>query len=171
LSSIFSLGWVITSIPANQIVWIKFIIGYGAALFSLILIVKSIRLLESQETSKSSEPHLLLILFLSLLILRGVPPFVGFFLKIIILKFLIFRNFFLSLTLVTLSLCLILVYLIIRFYLLSALVNFSLKGRKPSLTQELRDFLAFNILIRVALINIIFCKYYISNITQQLLLM
>jgi len=163
LSSIFSLGWVIISILSNSYIWVKFISGYALALISLVFLIDSINLVNSRGTAKRLKPYFLVMFFTRLLILRGVPPFIGFFLKIIILKFLVSVNFLLVLRLLIISLGLIFVYLITGFYLLTALKVSSLVAKGVTQKFIFLDLIIFNVLIRVIFINIIYCKYYISN--------
>lgn len=168
LSSIFSLGWVVVSITENSFIWIKFLAGYALALISLMWSISSHTSLKSKIAHRSWEPLFLVIFFFGLLILRGVPPFIGFFLKILILKILIFKYFILAFTLLILRLALIFVYLIIRFYLLSFFKNFS-RTKVLSTSQIISpfDLFIFNTLVRVVFINIIYCKYYVSNNVRQ----
>ena len=164
LSSIFSLGWVIISIVERKDIWLKFIIGYGGALICLILLLRQQNFSASRRTYQLLKPLILLILFLGLLIVRGVPPFIGFFLKVIVLEILMLSNLFLSLSLLLLRLLLIYTYLIIGFYLLTFIVVTTTTNKLTiSQSRLLIDLVLLNLLVIIIFINIIYCKYYISN--------
>jgi formate hydrogenlyase subunit 3/multisubunit Na+/H+ antiporter MnhD subunit len=136
-------------------------------LLGLVIMARFTDLFKTKDASYSIEPLFLLMFFLGLLILRGIPPFIGFFLKVMILKFLIFKKFVISLFLLILSLGLIFTYLIIRFYLLTSFIIFTaIKSSGTPQQYLIVDLLLFNTLIRLIFLNTMFCKYYISNETK-----
>lgn len=156
LSSIFSLGWVLFSFVISSRVWVLFIIGYGLSLLALVITISKINYLHLNKRDRSSNAYIIRVFIIGLLILRGIPPFVGFFLKIFILAFLVQIRFFLSLIILLSRLYLIFVYLIIIFIFLtyvksSYMINIQ---NKKLLFIELA---IFNIFIIVLILNLLFC--------------
>ena len=115
LSSIFSLGWILSVIWFSKM-WLLFIIGYRIALMGIILNLKKtiVRNVENLENSLVN-PLELLMFFFNLLILRGIPPFIIFYLKILILFYLIKLRILLVIFFLLIRILIIYIYLIIRF--------------------------------------------------------
>lgn len=118
LSSLFSLGWILSSLFLRK-VWVWFLAGYGVALLNLLNYFKTSNLLNI-ETSENSKKNFvrLLGLFISLLIVRGIPPFILFYLKVLILLFLLKFSLIIILLFLFFSVFIIYIYLIIGFSLL-----------------------------------------------------
>jgi len=89
------------------------------ALLNLLNYFKTSNLLNI-ETSENSKKNFvrLLGLFISLLIIRGIPPFILFYLKILILLFLLKFSLIIMLLFLFFSVFIIYIYLIIGFSLL-----------------------------------------------------
>lgn len=115
LSSLFSLGWILVIIGVSK-VWLWFMIGYGMVLLNLIHGLKK-NFLQNTITLENSinNPRGLLLFFLGLLIVSGIPPFIVFFLKVLILSILAKFSYLLMLLFLSLSIFMIYIYLIIGF--------------------------------------------------------
>ena len=114
---------------------------------------------ESRQTEASTTKTHLLIFFTFLLIMRGIPPFLGFFLKLTILLQLISFSVELAVTLVVLRLFLIFVYLVIIFNLFTLARPRNLKlSVKIWELNLLPDFIILNSILRIFFIN--FCACY-----------
>jgi len=115
LSSLFSLGWVLAIIGISK-VWLWFMIGYGMALLNLIHGLQK-NFLQNTITLENStnNPRGLLLFFLGLLIVSGIPPFIVFFLKVLILSILAKFSYLLMLLFLSLRIFMIYIYLIIGF--------------------------------------------------------
>ena len=114
---------------------------------------------ESRQTEASTTKTHLLIFFTFLLIIRGIPPFLGFFLKLTILLQLISFSVELAMTLVVLRLFLIFVYLVIIFNLFTLARPRNLKlSVKIWELNLLPDFMILNSILRIFFIN--FCACY-----------
>lgn len=123
LSSIFSLGWILASFELRKTIWLQFILGYGVRLAILLgrFVLRNHGI--SQNFNKAFRSSHLVIFFSGFLMLRGIPPFVGFFLKILILFDLIHLSLILVLVFLVFSVILIFVYLNIAFLLFTFVVN------------------------------------------------
>lgn len=168
LSSVFSLGWLITSLIINLKIWLVYIIGYGVSIMILTLILLKMSFLKTEKGDRLLNSYFLILFIAALLILRGIPPLTGFFLKVFILTSLLVKNLFIALILLILRVCLILVYLIIIFYLLTFIVRKFSPRRFLNLNFCFLDLLISNVLFTALFLNFIFCYYYISNKTLLL---
>lgn len=156
LSSLFSLGWILSVVAISK-VWLWFVAGYGIALLNLIYALRKNHL-QSVETLENSlrNPHSFLVFFLGLLIMSGIPPFIVFYLKILILFILIKIRFLLVMMFLGLSIFIIYIYLIIGFSLLTFL---KLKERSSSYVKKnifrATNMLSQNLIFTVCLIAFI----------------
>ena len=155
LSSLFSLGWVISVIALSEI-WLWFILGYGLVLINLILSLINTQLLSVENLESSlRNPINLLVFFLNLLIVRGIPPFIVFYLKILILSLLIEFSFFIVLIYLIISVFIIYIYLIIRFSLLTFL-----KARETSSKfTNINKVSIFNILLQGLIFTVLIMAF------------
>ena len=172
LSSIFTLAWILGAISVDKVVWCYFFLGYALTLAGLTMCIRIYFSDESRQTEASTTKTHLLIFFTFLLIIRGIPPFLGFFLKLTILLQLISFSVELAMTLVVLRLFLIFVYLVIIFNLFTLARPRNLKlSVKIWELNLLPDFIILNSILRIFFINFCACYWhYISNITRLLVL-
>jgi NADH:ubiquinone oxidoreductase subunit 2 (subunit N) len=158
LSSIFSLGWILVSFELRKTIWLQFILGYGARLAILLgrLILRNQGV--SQNFNKDLGSSHLVIFFLGFLMLRGIPPFIGFFLKILILFNLTHLRLILVLLFLVFSVILIFVYLNITFLLFTFVVNkFSFSRLIDHSSYFFLDLVILNLFLRILLL-INFCN-------------
>ena len=101
----------------------------------------------------------MILLFIILLTITGIPPFLGFFLKLVILNQIIILRATLALALVTLSLLIIAAYLRIIFSLLTLINSSSLNliGRASEKTLTF-EFILLNRTFRVLFLNYSICN-------------
>jgi NADH:ubiquinone oxidoreductase subunit 2 (subunit N) len=158
LSSIFSLGWVLVAFDFDVLIWIQFMLGYGASLLVLLGGLSLVNHRASQNFNKFFGGVNLVIFFSGFLIVRGIPPFIGFFLKMLILFGLIQKRIWFRVILLIFSLLFIFVYINIIFLLLTFLVK---KFSFSTLTAENKgyflDLLIINLGLRVIFL-IRFCN-------------
>lgn len=129
LSSIFSLGWTILSMLQSK-VWLLFILGYGLILLTLLISLRRFNTVNLNYLENSRFSLVFnLVFFLGLLIIRGIPPFLIFYLKILILLELVKLRFLMVFLLLIFRVFIIYVYLIIGFRFLSFLKAFSFNAK------------------------------------------
>ena len=111
-SSIFTGCWIISSIIYFKIIWIFLLLIYRVILFFFLVF-----LLRNKKFIKENENYFLFnqvekfFIFFILLRIAGIPPFLGFFIKISVIFILIlYKKFFLSLFLVISSIVMIFIY-------------------------------------------------------------
>lgn len=95
-SSINHLGWILSGILFNEKIWINYFYFYIFLNFSIILIFKIFNLYFINQVFLIKNLNLIikLFLFINLLSLGGLPPFLGFFPKWIIIELIIKNNSF-----------------------------------------------------------------------------
>ena len=116
-SRIFSRGWLFSSIIYFKSIWFLFLSLYRIILFIIVIFLSSKKLsLKERERLLLFNIKEKIFIFIIFLRIRGVPPLLGFFIKIIILFILIsFKRFILSFLLVLSSILIIFIY--VRIFL------------------------------------------------------
>lgn len=95
-SSINHLGWIIIRLTFNEFYWILYFLFYCFLRLRTILIFNNFKLYNINQTFNIKTYNILLkfSLFCSLLSLGGLPPFLGFFPKWLIIELIIFINIY-----------------------------------------------------------------------------
>uniref|UniRef100_Q4FCV1 NADH-ubiquinone oxidoreductase chain 2 n=1 Tax=Xenocatantops humilis TaxID=227620 RepID=Q4FCV1_9ORTH len=93
-SSISHLGWMISSLAVSENMWEIYFIVYSVMSVILILMFKQMNLFFMNQiyTTKNMKTEVKFMMFLSLLSLGGLPPFLGFLPKWIIMQSLVENN-------------------------------------------------------------------------------
>jgi NADH:ubiquinone oxidoreductase subunit 2 (subunit N) len=150
LSSIFSLGWLIISLRRK--LWLFFLRGYGLILYFFVKIINALNLYKAQDASQSLEFSQILAFVILLLIISGVPPFIIFFIKVIIIFYIIKIRLIISIVLLMVSLYLMYIYLIIVFYILTLHKSTPLVVFNRIKTVRFFELLIYNLLYSVIFI-------------------
>ena len=111
-SSIFTSSWIISSIIFFKIIWTLLLGIYRLILFFLIIFLSNRRLLikESENYFFITQIEKFYIFFI-LLRIAGIPPFLGFFIKISVLFILLlYKKFIISFILVVSSIIILFIY-------------------------------------------------------------
>jgi formate hydrogenlyase subunit 3/multisubunit Na+/H+ antiporter MnhD subunit len=130
-------------------------IGYGGGLIFVIFFLHKISLRDTNNFYKNTESHELVSLYFGLLILMGIPPFIGFILKVMVLNLINRIRSGLVVVMAVISLSLIFAYLIIVFYLLRFARTTSCKINNRKVKSWRLDLFYLNMLIRVLILTII----------------
>lgn len=101
-SSINHLGWIIAGIINRENLWIVYFIFYSFLSFAIIFIFNNFKLFNINQIFGLFNRNSVIkfLIFLSLLSLGGLPPFIGFLPKWLIIESLINLNIFFLLTLI-----------------------------------------------------------------------
>nr|QEJ81399.1 NADH dehydrogenase subunit 2 [Lucidina sp. FM13] len=139
-SSINHLSWMLSSMIINQTVWMIYFLIYSIMTMNIVLIFKLNNMFFTPQISLtwSMNPMMKLMFLLSIMSLAGIPPFIGFFPKWLIIQSLVEMKFYLiTISLILMTLIMIFMYLNLIF---SSLVlssskmkwmnNFSFKKNK-----------------------------------------
>nr|QID03811.1 NADH dehydrogenase subunit 2 [Stenocatantops splendens] len=139
-SSISHLGWMISSLIVSENMWEIYFVIYSLMSLILVLIFKQMNLFFMNQiyTAKNMKTEIKFMMFLSLLSLGGLPPFLGFLPKWIIMQSLVENNMAIMVSImVVLTTITLYYYMRISF---SALImsytenswSMSIKNQKPS---------------------------------------
>lgn len=123
-SSINHLGWILAGIINNETIWLTYFIFYRFLNFRIVYLFNSYKLFNINQTFKIflSNKFSRISLFLLLISLGGLPPFLGFFPKWLIIELLVKNNLFFLLTII-LFLTLITLYFYLRIAYAALLIN------------------------------------------------
>lgn len=93
-SSINHLGWILISIYSNESLWITYFIFYAFLSFNLVFLFNIFKLFHINQLFSLFiiNKYLKFSLFLNLLSLGGLPPFLGFIPKWLTIQYLTFNN-------------------------------------------------------------------------------
>ncbi len=125
-SSVNHLGWIIRRIINSEIIWFTYFLFYCFLNFSIIYLFNNFKLFNINQTFKTfySNKFIRISLFVLLLSLGGLPPFLGFIPKWIIIELLVKNNMFFTLTIIIIF-TLITLYFYLRIIYASLLLNYS----------------------------------------------
>lgn len=154
-SSINNLGWIISSIIIRENLWIFYIIIYSFLIFIICFLFYLLNLFYINQLFISNiKPIIKLNLLINFLSLGGLPPFIGFFPKWIVINFLIINKFFI-LTFIFVIRRLILLFFYIRILYSSFILNyFKIKWFKIHLKNNF--FIIINFFSIISVTGIIF---------------
>ncbi len=125
-SSINHLGWIIRSIINRETIWLTYFLFYCFLNLSIVYLFNNFKLFNINQTFKTfySNKFTRISLFILLLSLGGLPPFLGFIPKWIIIELLVQNNIFFILTIMIIF-TLITLYFYLRIIYASLLLNYS----------------------------------------------
>nr|YP_009487836.1 NADH dehydrogenase subunit 2 [Anopheles nimbus]AWB98927.1 NADH dehydrogenase subunit 2 [Anopheles nimbus] len=128
-SSINHLGWMLLSMMNNELLWMTYFFIYSLISISIVLLLNNFKLFYFNQIFNISQSNSIIkfFIFLNLLSLGGLPPFLGFLPKWLVIQNLTMMNQFFILTI---SICLTLITL--YFYLRMSYSIFMLNFQKNS---------------------------------------
>nr|YP_009737786.1 NADH dehydrogenase subunit 2 [Dacus bivittatus]QHW07521.1 NADH dehydrogenase subunit 2 [Dacus bivittatus] len=102
-SSINHLGWMLTAMQANESMWLIYFSFYTFLSFSLIFMLNNFKMFHINQLYNSffNSKTLKFLLFLNLLSLGGLPPFIGFLPKWLVIQLLVLNNQYVLMTILT----------------------------------------------------------------------
>ena len=117
-SSINHIGWMLSSFLTSHTIWLSYFLIYSLININIIIIFQKINIFYINQINKIFCFNLKLkfIYILNFLSLGGLPPFLGFIPKWLIINFLIINNFYaLSIILIIFTLLALFIYFRITF--------------------------------------------------------
>lgn len=158
LSSIFNIGWLLSSLTL-KIIWLLFFFLYGLNLLLLFRIFKETNFFLLSHFNFSHSFHIKILLLILILFVVGTPPFPGFLTKLLIVSVTIKFSIRLSFILIISTLIFIYTYIILLFYfLLQSEISLIQKQNKSFSWAKL-----FFLNIAFIPIFLIFLFYYLNN--------
>nr|YP_009268468.1 NADH dehydrogenase subunit 2 [Biston thibetaria]AIE11771.1 NADH dehydrogenase subunit 2 [Biston thibetaria]ANW36814.1 NADH dehydrogenase subunit 2 [Biston thibetaria] len=153
-SSINNLGWMISSIMISENLWIFYLFMYSFLISTMCLffyLTNSYFI--NQLFILNMKPMIKINLLINFLSLGGLPPFIGFMPKWIIINFLTMNNFYLM-TLIFIMMSLIMLFFYIRIIYSAFMMNyFKMKWFKINLKNNINSIM--NLLSMFSIIGII----------------
>nr|YP_010271028.1 NADH dehydrogenase subunit 2 [Scarites subterraneus]UFR82458.1 NADH dehydrogenase subunit 2 [Scarites subterraneus]UJY97973.1 NADH dehydrogenase subunit 2 [Scarites subterraneus] len=160
-SSINHLGWMISAFLNNEMIWIIYFLIYSLISMTLILMLNSFNIYYLKQMFLLMNKNILVkfILLLNLLSLGGLPPFLGFLPKWMIIQYLSINYMYLVLFMIMMTLITLFFYLRITYSSLilihnelnfNSIMNFSMKNNMMTL------FLSFISISSLILCTILF---------------
>nr|QUO98725.1 NADH dehydrogenase subunit 2 [Pseudolimnophila brunneinota] len=161
-SSINHLGWMVAAMIFSENLWEIYFIMYSFLSFTLIYLFNTFKLFHINQTFSmlSNYPLIKFSLFMSLLSLGGLPPFLGFFPKWLVIQSLSMNNF-IVLMIFMVSLTLITLYFYIRIYYSAVMLNFwetnwLMKNYSNNFNLKMSLFLSFLSMTGLMIINLFY---------------
>lgn len=124
-SSINHLGWILAAIISSENLWLIYFLIYSFLSFNLIYIFNSFKLSHINQAFSifNSFPILKYFLILSLLSLGGLPPFLGFLPKWLVIQSITLNHLFFTITIIV-CLTLLTLYYYIRICYSAFILNY-----------------------------------------------
>uniref|UniRef100_Q4FCU7 NADH-ubiquinone oxidoreductase chain 2 n=1 Tax=Sinopodisma guizhouensis TaxID=334919 RepID=Q4FCU7_9ORTH len=125
-SSISHLGWMISSLMVSENVWELYFIIYSLLSMILVFLFKQMNLffLNQIYSSANMKMEIKFMMFLSLLSLGGLPPFLGFLPKWIVMQSLVENNMTITMTIMVM-LTMITLYYYMRISFSALILSYS----------------------------------------------
>nr|YP_010693531.1 NADH dehydrogenase subunit 2 [Chrysomela aeneicollis]WCB99503.1 NADH dehydrogenase subunit 2 [Chrysomela aeneicollis] len=139
-SSINHIGWMIASMMSMKMIWMLYFLIYSSISFNIIIILKYLHIFKLSQLFMSLTSHKLMkfLFAMNFLSLGGLPPFLGFFPKWLVVNKLIQNNFFsLSMILIVFTLIPIFFYLRMTFPSLTLYTNETLNFEPKTLNFKI----------------------------------
>nr|YP_010693022.1 NADH dehydrogenase subunit 2 [Rhagoletis completa]WCB98203.1 NADH dehydrogenase subunit 2 [Rhagoletis completa] len=125
-SSINHLGWMLTAMQASESTWLIYFLMYSFLSFSLIFMFNNFKMYHINQVFNSffNSKILKFCLFFNLLSLGGLPPFIGFLPKWLVIQLLIVNNQYILMTIMTMM-TLITLFFYLRLCFAAFMLNYS----------------------------------------------
>nr|QID04132.1 NADH dehydrogenase subunit 2 [Dacus ciliatus] len=124
-SSINHLGWMLAAMQANESMWMIYFCFYSFLSFSLIFMLNNFKMFHINQLFNSffNSKTLKFMLFLNLLSLGGLPPFIGFLPKWLVIQLLILKHQYILMTILTIT-TLITLFFYLRICFAAFMLNY-----------------------------------------------
>nr|QZZ18284.1 NADH dehydrogenase subunit 2 [Empoasca serrata] len=153
-SSIFNMGFILSCLLFNYI-WLFYLFFYSVILFSLIYWLNLFNInYMNQFILNMYNPFINFVLLTSLLSMGGLPPFLGFMIKLIVLEFTLYLNFYLISFLMIISSLMVMYYYIRATFLSIMISSFLPMFNLNLITNNVLFILVLNLFSLVFLVNI-----------------
>nr|YP_010693061.1 NADH dehydrogenase subunit 2 [Dacus axanus]WCB98242.1 NADH dehydrogenase subunit 2 [Dacus axanus] len=125
-SSINHLGWMLAAMQANESMWLLYFSFYSFLSFSLIFMFNNFKMYHINQLFNTffNDKTLKYMLFFNLLSLGGLPPFLGFLPKWMVIQLLTLKSQYSLMTIMTIM-TLITLYFYLRLCFAALMLNYS----------------------------------------------
>nr|UPU95826.1 NADH dehydrogenase subunit 2 [Monochroa sp.] len=158
-SSINNLGWMFSSILISENLWIFYLFTYSFLIFIMCFLFNMFNMFFiNQLFMLNINPMIKISLFINFLSLGGLPPFIGFFPKWIIINFLM-NNKMMILTFIFIMMSLIMLFFYTRIIYSSFMFNYlKLKWFKISIKNNY--FIMINLFSLISILGMILSTFF-----------
>nr|YP_009528683.1 NADH dehydrogenase subunit 2 [Abscondita anceyi]AXU05696.1 NADH dehydrogenase subunit 2 [Abscondita anceyi]UYG49039.1 NADH dehydrogenase subunit 2 [Abscondita chinensis]UYG49052.1 NADH dehydrogenase subunit 2 [Abscondita chinensis] len=156
-SSINHMGWMMSMMMTEKTIWMLYFVIYSIITINITMMMKNIFYLNQLFTNLNVSPSMKMFFTLNFLSLSGIPPFLGFMPKWMVIQTMIENNMFLM-TLIMIMFTLIMIYVYIRIIMTSLLMktnqlnwNMKLNMKINKMSISMLNFLSMMSLILVTI--------------------
>lgn len=160
-SSINHLGWIVAGILNNQNIWKVYFIFYCFLSITIIFLFNRLKIFNLNQIFSSFNFKFLIktVIFIPLLSLGGLPPFLGFFPKWLIIDLLINLNIF-FLLIIIINLTLITLYFYLRISYSAFLLNHNEINWNFTYYFNRKKKLIFSFLLFISIFGLLFINLF-----------
>jgi len=160
-SSINHLGWIVAGILNNQNIWKIYFIFYCFLSIAIIFLFNRLKIFNLNQIFSSFNFKFLIktVIFIPLLSLGGLPPFLGFFPKWLVIDLLINLNIF-FLLIVIINLTLITLYFYLRISYSAFLLNHNEINWNFTYYFSRKKKLTFSFLLFISIFGLLFINLF-----------
>nr|UYE92292.1 NADH dehydrogenase subunit 2 [Triangulara sp.] len=134
-SSINNMGWMMAAMMMEKTIWIIYFIIYSLITINISLMLKNIFYLNQLFPMTNMSPSMKMFFMLNFLSLSGIPPFLGFLPKWMVIQTLIMKNMYL-LTILMIMFTLILIYVYMRVAMSTLIMKINQSNWKLKLNMK-----------------------------------
>nr|UFZ13759.1 NADH dehydrogenase subunit 2 [Acanthacorydalis asiatica] len=131
-SSINHIGWILSALMISESLWITYFLFYSFLSISIVMIFNNFKIFHFIQinTQLNSEPMNKFFIFMNLLSMGGLPPFLGFLPKLLVIQFLVKSNDFFMIFLMVMTALITLFFYIRISYSSFMIMTFNFKWIK-----------------------------------------
>nr|AVN67603.1 NADH dehydrogenase subunit 2 [Asiablatta kyotensis] len=163
-SSINHMGWMLSALLLGDNFWLTYFVIYSMLTLTIMMIVKPFQISFINQTflMNNSNPIMKFLLFTSLLSLGGLPPFLGFLPKWIIIQYMVMNNMFIIITIMV-----IMSLITLYYYLRICYSSFIMLHSEPSWNIQIyNDYKMYSLAILLSassIMGLILCSIVYST--------
>nr|AII02249.1 NADH dehydrogenase subunit 2 [Endrosis sarcitrella] len=158
-SSINNLGWMLASIMISENLWMFYLFMYSFLISIMCILFNMLNLFFINQLFFINMNSMIKIsLLINFLSLGGMPPFIGFFPKWIVINFLIFNKIYIV-TFIFIMMSLIMLFFYIRIFYSSFMFNY-LKLKWFKINIKNNNFLIINFFCLISMLGVIFSTFF-----------
>nr|YP_010946414.1 NADH dehydrogenase subunit 2 [Balta maculata]WGO57132.1 NADH dehydrogenase subunit 2 [Balta maculata] len=152
-SSINHMGWLLMSLLISNNVWMMYFMTYSILLMTVISIFNTKKIsFINQVTSVYDIPTFKFMIFMSLLSLGGLPPFMGFFPKWVVIQFMVCNKFMIMATMMVVFSLITLYYYLRITYSAFLILHVKISWKKYFFNKNLMNLTTLVLISTVGLI-------------------
>lgn len=156
-SSINHIGWILAAIIMEKTIWIIYFIIYSFITINIAYIIKNTYYLSQLFPYLNTSPIIKIFFILNFLSLSGIPPFLGFLPKWIVIQTIVINKIFI-LSIIIIAFTLIIIYVYIRIIITALVIKINQRNWTLKLNTKINSLsigiLNFFLVIRLILVTI-----------------